>query len=295
MDQTEICKYARPGITCELWENVAIGSLHAIAALFCLFLCFRRDPDPRSPQPHSVNFRSFFYISEALWLCYHSVLLLTYIPFSYETYQLLYVCIDEILFVVPFGFVMLIVQELPRQYANVVNPRELIFPRVFCAITLCACLCLGATASFIHNESPGAAGDVMFLWEGCVALLATALVLFPVKKALEQREKPIMPEEAKCIGRLGFVLILFCVNMGVVALYQILGYAGGNPLQDLLSKRVKEEPKLEADTRAVYAAAGVVVVDLPAVLAVIAVYCLGRCVTDVRLDSGFVSSPMDKD
>jgi hypothetical protein len=157
-------------------------------------------------------------------------------------------------------------------------------------------LFLGVSVSFLENDDPGEVGDVMFLWEGCLAVVVCALVLLPARRQLEQMKAPIATaDDAKCMRRLKFVLVMFCVNMGIVAVYYILAFVGGNPIQKLLHKRVKEEKELEVGTRAAYAIAGIVLQDLPAAMAVMAVFWLRRRVLEFAIDPLFSTDPHDRE
>jgi hypothetical protein len=278
MEEADICKYARPGLTCGLAENTVIGCLHGVSALACLYAVYRHHVRRKSFQPirpGSIDFTVFFWVSEALWLVYHTVIMLSYFQYSHETLDVV-ICIDQLLFLLPIGFVILVVSERASQS---LQPRRdsRLFSRFLFVVTMLMILFLGICASFVHVDEPGESGDVMFLWQGCMSLVIATFVIVPSQKVIHEVTEPVTSiEDAPCVRRSRILLWAFGINFAIIALYGILAFLGWNPLQTALHNRVVREDKLQSDTRLAYAVGGLLFQDLPSAWAVLAVFWLGQ-------------------
>jgi hypothetical protein len=284
MDQTNVCKYARPGFTCNLVESTVFGCLHAIASVACLYALYhehKRQKSSLSIRPGSIDFSILFWSFEALWLIYHSVIMLTYFPYTREVLYIVVTCIDQVLFLLPISLLILILTERSPQMQHQPRRNSRLFARFLFVIMIAVILFLGVAASFVYVDEPGENGDIMFLWQGCMTAVVAVFVILPAHKAIRDATDPVLlPEDVSCVHRSRILIWAFGINFLVSALYNILAFLGWNPLQTALHGQVVKEDRIRADARLAYALGGIVLQDLPSVWAVLGVFWLRQRDTD---------------
>jgi hypothetical protein len=98
--ENRVCQWAHPVMRCNLPESWALGSIHVLGVIGCLYLLFqhRKKTKTTITTPSPTDFNIFFWISLIVWLISHSVITIFYFPYSREILYIVAICIDQILF-----------------------------------------------------------------------------------------------------------------------------------------------------------------------------------------------------
>ena len=244
-DDEFICKYARPGIGCGAYEILCLGILFFFAGIACLcLLCWHGRSRKKSP-PLGLDFNIPFWATMAIWTFYHSIMTIFKFPWDPKTFYICAICIDSILLLLPFSFLVMIISEMLFMYRNP-GTQRVNFSRIVFVLFLVIFLILGILLSMIDVEELLSANDTMMLWHSAVSLTIALFVLMPAWRLIQAVSHPVVqPEDVSCVrqskGGLFAIFLLFLAR----SVHNFLIYIGHCPWNDWYQRELAnaEDPK----------------------------------------------------
>ena len=240
-----VCKIAHPGIGCGAEEMLVLSVMFVGVMVACFVMLFKHFRSRPKLQQQGFDFNIPFWITMAIWTTYHAIILTFKFPYTAKTYYICGVCIDSILLLLPFSFLVIIISEMLFTYRNP-GTQRLIFSRIVFLLFLVIFLILGIFLSLVDTESFLGTGDTMMLWHGAMSLVIALFIAMPSVRLIQAVSYPVVqPEDVSCvrISKIGLWVIvsLFLLR----SIHNFLIYLGHCPWNSWFQREIAEaeDPK----------------------------------------------------
>lgn len=239
-----VCKYVHPGIGCGAPEMFVLGLLFLFDALVCAYLLFQHIRSRLKAKPSGFDFNILFWITMIIWAIYRFIIVTFHFQWNAKSWYLCGVCIDSILLLLPFSFMVIIISEMLFTYRNP-GTQKLIFSRIVFVLFLTIFLVLGVLLSLMDVESVFDSGDTMMLWHGAVSIMIAVFIAMPSVRLVQAVSYPVVqPEDVSCVkwSKIGLWTIVFLFV--IRSIHNFLTYIGCNPWNHWLMRTIEaaEDP-----------------------------------------------------
>ena len=122
-DDDFVCKIAHPGYGCGAPEILVLGVFFLLAGMLCLVFLIRHIRSRKTSPPLGPDFNIPFWVTMAIWTVYHAIMTIFKFPWDPKYFYICGICIDAILLLLPFSFLVMIISEMLFMYRNPGNQR----------------------------------------------------------------------------------------------------------------------------------------------------------------------------
>ena len=285
-NKTFVCSSAMPGIGCGYPEMLVLGILFLLGAVLSIFLLFRYIKLRQKIAHQIIDYQIIFWTSITVWWLYRS--LIQIVPFHYNlnTYYIFGVGLNHIFFLGSLSMVILIILDQLYQYQGIETNHSNFFKFLF-VLFLLIFLITGLSVSIYGDAEIEGTNSLIFLWHACSSLLITLFVFFPSKKLIKTVSYPVVqPGSVMCVRLSVIFLYTFMILFALRSLFNILTFAGVNPIDDLAKE---DDGTLGAGARVFYFMTNFLFDVIPALQACWIVYSLFK--HDLEFQNDYFYSP----
>jgi len=289
-----VCKLAAPAIGCDYFEMYILAFLFFLVSLSCLYLIIHYFRSKMWSKTKGINFHVIYWGFMMIWSLFRSCLHLYPFPYTYKTFNLWYINVNNIIFYLTLSIVIFIICEHYFQYRNP-GPGADCFFRVFLLIFLGVFLYLGVLLSYTSGVPSGVDSSLMYLWHGCVSLLFGIFVLVPSLSLISAISYPVVqPEDASCVSKSKLIVWTSFSILFVRSMYNILNFLGYNPILKWYFEDMNAPTDTLSRSRRIFGFSfSFIFTFLPTLMSMLGVYVVFKHDIDFLDDSFYAAAKSD--
>jgi hypothetical protein len=215
-----VCQQAMPGWACHMPEMSILEFRHFSSA------------NPNAPNYCHMTSDVVFWVSLCVWSLYQGILRSVSIPYDPRTFNLLYMTLLDLLYLMPLSALIMMICQLLIDYRGS-SKRVLTLFRIIFVVFFSAFILLGIGFSMVTWVDPRDPVSQLAIWHGCTDLIISLFVGAPAFALMRIIAFPVVPvENRKCFSITKVLTIAFCPIMLVRSLYNILHGLHANPTNE---------------------------------------------------------------
>jgi hypothetical protein len=229
-----ICKYASPGISCNLPEMVFMGILFFLSCLVSLFFLVHTSRHSKSRcivLDQTVIFWSFL----SFWQLYYGVMCLASFPWTAFYFRLFHQAFSHILVFIPMCLVVLKLFGLLFAHQKS-DAKTMTFLRSLFVLFLSAFVLLGIVLSLLNPSTTGDADRPLALWCACTDFMLTISFVIPARLLATAAQSLTGVGALTCTNTSRIGVVLYVLAFGGRAIWNFTHYFGWNALQNWIYK-----------------------------------------------------------
>jgi hypothetical protein len=231
-----VCLNAMPGIGCGLPESFILGIVYLLTSALCLvFMVHGRIGRSRSAiLEETFKIRLLFWISMFIWTLFRSITSIVPFPYNEMSYEITSVVTNDVLSLIPLSLAILIICQILFSFEDPGSRRTVFFRITFC-IYLTAFLLIALVVTLANNDDATELHRSMSLWRASTNTIILLFFMLPGLQLFKTVLKYEKPEGDNRVVIAQFAITFFLLAFCVRVLYDILTYAGANPLQNYMN------------------------------------------------------------
>ena len=240
------CKYAMPGIGCNIPEMLTLGILFFFGGIACIyFLIHHLKIKIKAKRRSLFDFFVVFFITMSIWMFYRGII--SIFPFNYTIFSvnIVFVNVNAILFLLPLSFVILILCNILFAYRNP-GTKMIIFFKILFFIFLTAFLLMTIVFLIADSQDNNRLVRTMKLWHSCTDSLLCIFFAVPAVQLMKSVADMTLLEvkDRKCIAFSTVGIAFFCFIFILRVIYNILGYFDVNPIEHFLNNEIEATDRI---------------------------------------------------